>query len=91
MQQLPRSRGPFARLLAALALLAAFTVAFFLGTVLFLVVLGAAVLLGIVLSLRFWWLRRRWAREAPPPDRPEARRGVTLEGEYTRKGDPGRR
>jgi hypothetical protein len=67
-----------------LALLAAFVVSLFLGTVLFLVVLGALLLLALVLYLRFWWLRRKWARQAGQDGSHSDKPGpVTLEGEYT--------
>ena len=69
-----------------LAVVAAFAVSLFLGTVLFLVVLGALLILGVVLYLRFWWLRRRWMQQMQGRDTgvaPGKQAGVTLEGEYT--------
>lgn len=76
MHRFPPSRGPVSRLFSALVLLAIFTVAFFLGTFLFLVILGLVVILGAALYLRVWWLRRRFARQGQAGP-------VTLEGEYT--------
>ena len=79
--RLPSGRGPFARFLSALLVIAALTLALFLGTFIFIVMLGLAVVLGLVLWLRFWWLRRQWAKQRPPEQAPGG--GVTLEGEYS--------
>ena len=79
IRTLPSSQGMFSRLLSALILFAVFAVSLFLGTVLFLVVLGTLTLLFIVFCLRFWWLRRK-LKAQPPRERGG---GVTLEGEYT--------
>jgi len=76
MHRFPPSHGPVSRLFSALVLLVIFTVAFFLGTFLFLVILGLVVILGIALYLRVWWLRRRFAQQGQT-------RPMTLEGEYT--------
>jgi O-antigen/teichoic acid export membrane protein len=77
--RLPPGQGALSRLLSALVLIAIATVAFLLGAALFLVILGAVVLLAIALYLRFWWLRRQVAKQPQP----SPRSGVTLEGEYT--------
>ena len=77
--RLPPGRSLFSRLLSTSVLVTALILAFFLGTVLFLVVLGAGLLLALVLYLRFWWLGRRLSKRPGPA--PEG--GVTLEGEYT--------
>ena len=67
-----------------LAVVAAFAVSLFLGTVLFLVVLGALLILGVALYLRFWWLRRKWTQQMQGRGPGHAKPGgVTLEGEYT--------
>lgn len=80
IHRFPSSRGPVTRFLSALVLILIFTLAFFVGTVLFLTILGVLAILLLVFYLRFWWLRRRWARQHPQA----AQRGsVTLEGEYT--------
>ena len=76
MDRFPPTRGPVSRLFSALVLLVIFTVAFFLGTFLFLVILGLVIILGVALYLRLWWLRRRLVRQGEG-------RSVTLEGEYT--------
>lgn len=75
----PPGQGVLIRLLSALALVAAATVTLLFGAALFLVILGAVVILAIALYLRFWWLRHQ-AMKQPQPS-PEG--GVTLEGEYT--------
>lgn len=80
--RLPSSRSPLLRLVSAFVLLAIFAVSFFLGVVVFLAVLGISVFLALVLYLRFWWLRRSWDRQRRAR---EQGRGVTLEGEYTRR------
>ena len=77
----PSGQGPFARLLSSLVVIGALILALFLGTFIFIVVLGIAVVLGLALYLRFWWLRRQWAKQRPPEPAPGG--GVTLEGEYT--------
>ena len=74
----PPGQGVLARLLSALALAVAATVALLLGAALFLVILGAVVILAITLYLRFWWLRRQTLKQ--PQASPKG--GVTLEGEY---------
>lgn len=75
----PLQQGMLSRVLSVLILLAAFTISLFLGVVLFLVVLGALVLLFLIIYLRLRWLRRKF-RQRPPagPQGP-----VILEGEYT--------
>lgn len=77
--RLAPSQGVFARLFSALVLLAVFAVALFLGLAIFFVILGMAVVAGIALYLRFWWLRQQRGRH--PPAGPGG--GVILEGEYT--------
>jgi ABC-type bacteriocin/lantibiotic exporter with double-glycine peptidase domain len=80
IHRFPPSRGPVTRFLSALVLILIFTLAFFVGTVLFLTVVGILAVLLLVFYLRFWWLRRRLVRDHPQT----AQRGsVTLEGEYT--------
>ena len=80
MYRFPPNQGPVSRFLSALVLILIFTLAFFVGTVLFFTILGVLAVLFLVFYLRYWWLRRRWARQHPQA----AQRGrVTLEGEYT--------
>ncbi|HEY1991151.1 MAG TPA: hypothetical protein VGH71_01730 [Gammaproteobacteria bacterium] len=59
-----------------------FALAFAVGAMLFLAILGLAVVLGGALYLRFRWLKRK-SRQAAPP----RRGGDVLEGEYTVKDD----
>lgn len=80
MYRFPPTQGPVSRFVSALVLTLVFTLAFFVGTVLFLSILGVLAVLFLVFYLRFWWLRRRWAREQRPA---APGGGVTLEGEYT--------
>ena len=87
-RRLPSRPGPLARFFAALVLLAAFAASLLLGAVLFLTMLGLAVILALALYLRFWWLRRKWQRQTPPPPHHDD----VLEGEYTVEGEkPARR
>lgn len=81
-QQLPSNPGPLARVISAVVLLGVFAVSFAVGAVLFLVVLGLVVTLGVAFYLRLRWLRHRM-RRAPPP----RRGGDVLEGEYTVKDE----
>lgn len=83
--QLPSARSPLARFLGMLMLLAAFVVSLFFGFVLFLVVLGMLLILGLALYFRIWWLKSKWTPPVPPQEPASRRGGVTLEGEYTRK------
>lgn len=78
IHRLPPRQGTLSRLLSAAVLIAIFTVAFLLGTVLFLAILGVVVVLAIALYLRFWWLRRQWTKQ----HQASPKGGVTLEGEY---------
>lgn len=82
-QQLPPSSGLLTRLISAAVLLAVFVISFALGAVLFLVVLGLAVVLGVAFYLRLRWLQHKWRQQAPPP----RQGGDVLEGEYTVKGE----
>jgi hypothetical protein len=49
------------------------------GAVILAIALGLAVVIGVVAWIRFWWLKRRTARSAPPP----ATQGELLEVEYS--------
>lgn len=79
--RLPSQQGPIARLLSGLLVVVALILAFSLGVFVFLIVFGLAVVAGIVLYLRIYWLRRQWARQRPHGPTPGG--GITLEGEYT--------
>jgi uncharacterized membrane protein YjgN (DUF898 family) len=81
--RLPAQRNPLARFIAMLVFVAVVAVAMVLGAVALVVVLG---LTGII-SLRYWWLRRRGAREHPASGTSDY-----IEGEYTvEKEEPRRR
>jgi hypothetical protein len=74
----PPDQGPLSRILSVLTLLVIFSLAFLVGTVLFVTVLGVLAILFLGFYLRFWWLRRKLQQQVT------ARQGgVTLEGEYT--------
>ncbi|HSN17049.1 MAG TPA: hypothetical protein VLV87_02470 [Gammaproteobacteria bacterium] len=81
-QQLPTRPGLLGRVISAVILLMVFAAAFAVGAVLFLVVLGLVVVLGIAFYLRLRWLRHQWRQRAPSARRHE---GHVLEGEYTVK------
>ncbi len=75
----PPGQSALSRLFSALVLTAIFVTALFLGTVLFLAMLGTLGILAAALYLRFWWLRRQLAKQ----HQPSPKGGVTLEGEYS--------
>lgn len=81
-RQLPSQSSPLTRLISAALLLVVFAVSFAAGAVLFLVVLGLVVVLGVALYLRLRWLRHKW--QQPPPPR---QGGDVLEGEFTVKDE----
>lgn len=74
----PPNQGPLSRVLSVLTLLVIFSLAFLVGTVLFVTVLGVLAILLLGFYLRFWWLRRKFQRQGMP-----RQGGVTMEGEYT--------
>ena len=75
----PSTQGPVSRFLSVVLLLI-FSLAFVVGTFVFLAVLGLIAVLLVVFYLRFWLLRRRFAQAHSPRG---SSGGVTLEGEYT--------
>lgn len=78
-----RTRTPQNPLLQFLALVVAVVVAVgavFLGAILLTLFLGLAVVGGLILYIRLWWLRRRVAKR-PSGDR--GRSGEFVEVEYT--------
>jgi len=77
-------RGPVARLLASLLLIAVGAVAMFFGAIIIAVLVGIAAILFIFLYLRAWWLRRKLGLDVHPRHSRKPRdNGVTIEGEYT--------
>lgn len=69
-------QGPLMRMVSAVLLLAVFAVALFLGLFVFIAILGAMLILGIALYLRFLWLRRKWVKARTSAD------GTTLDVEF---------
>lgn len=83
VHRLPSQRGPFARFISLLVFITVVAFAVVLGTVALVIVLG----LALVLSLRYWWLRRQRTSRSPSPGH-----GDYIEGEYTvTKEEPRRR
>ncbi|MGA9855269.1 MAG: hypothetical protein WBR29_08355 [Gammaproteobacteria bacterium] len=77
-------RGPFARLLTSLLLIAAGLFALFFGAIIIAILIGLAVILFFILYLRSWWLRRKLGLNVHPHHtRGKQESGVTIEGEYT--------
>jgi protein-S-isoprenylcysteine O-methyltransferase Ste14 len=83
------SVNPLAQILSLLVFGALLTVALVMGFVMITLLLGLAVILGVVLAVRAWWFRRKF-RGSPRYDgapRP-ADSGRMIEGEYKIVGDP---
>ena len=81
--RLYRSRLPENPLLQFVALVVAAIMAvgaIFLGAILLSLFLGLALIIGIVLYVRLWWLRRSLSKRT---ERPGARSGDFVEVEYT--------
>jgi len=79
-----RSRMPENPVLQVVALVVAAIVgvgAVFLGAILLALFLGLAVIAGLVLYIRLWWLRRRMSQRGPEPQR--RAQGDFVEVEYT--------
>lgn len=71
-----QNQGPLMRMVSAVLLLAVFAVALFLGLFVFIAILGAMLILGIALYLRFLWLRHKWMKAHTSAD------GRTLDVEF---------
>ncbi|HEY1771755.1 MAG TPA: hypothetical protein VGH91_01035 [Gammaproteobacteria bacterium] len=81
--RLTSQRSPLAQFISLLVFVAVVAVAVVLGTVALVVVLG----LAVVVSLRYWWLRRQIAKKGPSSGGRDY-----IEGEYTvTKEEPRRR
>ncbi|MGH8397874.1 MAG: hypothetical protein ACRETA_06485 [Gammaproteobacteria bacterium] len=77
-------RGPIARLLTTLLLIAVGVIALFFGAVIVAILIGVAAILFIVLYLRAWWLRRKLGLNLHPPHHSHMHdEGTTIDGEYT--------
>ncbi len=58
--------NPMTRIVAGLLGLLALVGAFFFGLVVLAVAIGLGVLAWLFLTLRMWWLRRRWQSQVEP-------------------------
>jgi hypothetical protein len=85
--------NPVSRILAGLLGLLAVVGAFFFGLIVLAFALGLGILAWLLVTLRMWWLRRRWQSEggsvgpagaARPdrPDRPDRRHDEVIEADY---------
>ena len=91
--------SPLSRIVAGLLGVLALVGAFFFGLVVLAVAIGLGVLAWLFLTLRMWWLRRRWQSQvehgtATGPARPGAsghRESDVIEADYevvSRRDDP---
>lgn len=82
-----RSTNPLVRVLALVLLAVLFLVGLMIGTVVFLALLGIAVIGAVAMSLRLWWLRRSLYRGRATP-RSQTRGQAssrTIEGEVVER------
>lgn len=79
------STNPLMQIIAIAAGVLLFMAALFVGAVVFLIILGLAVLGGVIMSLRLWWMRRRLQKTRHHHRHAHRARGVTIEGEVVRK------
>jgi membrane protein implicated in regulation of membrane protease activity len=56
----PPPMNPLSAILAGMLTVLALVGAFFFGVFILILVVGLAVLTWLILTLRLWWLRRRW-------------------------------
>ena len=59
--------NPLVRFVMALFAILILVVSFFIGAMVFMVMLGLAFILSLVTVVRVWWLRRKLARQGVPP------------------------
>jgi uncharacterized iron-regulated membrane protein len=77
------SANPFVKVLSLIAAGVVLVGAFFIGAVILAVVLGVAVVAGVALALRVWWIKRKLDRARPPADAPAAgAQGTLIDAEY---------
>lgn len=72
-----------ARIVAAIVSIIVLGIAVFLGAFFIAALVGLALLFAIVLSIRIWWLRRKYGSAGIRE--PHTHDGRTIEGEYTVK------
>lgn len=86
----PPPMNPVSRILAGLLGLLAVVGAFFFGLVVLAFAIGLGILAWLLVTLRMWWLRRRWRREgdrvgpagAAGPGRPDRGQDEVIEADY---------
>lgn len=86
----PPPLNPVSRVLAGLVAVLALVGAFFFGFFVLVLVVALVALAWLVLSLRMWWLRRRWpsrvagisGRRADRPGRSRRREGEVIDADY---------
>lgn len=83
------SASPIKRVLAAIFGVALFAAAAAVGFMLFLVMLAIGAVVALILTVRVWWWRRKFARTATPGNSRDSRRsaprdqrGDVFDGEY---------
>ena len=88
----PQPANPLMRILMGVFAVLLLMASFFIGAVVFLVMIGLAFMLSLVTLARVWWLRRRMIRQArsgaagPPPESTSVRREIhIIEGRYERE------
>jgi membrane protein implicated in regulation of membrane protease activity len=64
----PPPMNPLAAILAGLLTVLALVGAFFFGVFILILAVGLAMLAWLILTLRLWWLRRRWNGRAAGRD-----------------------
>lgn len=86
----PPPQDPLSRIVAGIVAVLALIGAFFFGMFVLALAVGLGVLAWLGLTLRMWWLHRRWAREAASrgrngagrPAAPDARGGDVIDADY---------
>lgn len=81
--------NPIVRLLMLVGGIIVLAASLFVGAIMFLVILGLAIMMFVVFMIRVWWIRRRLMRawqaqqqNQPSPGGQGPRRGSIIEGEY---------
>ncbi len=85
------SGNPLAQILSLLAFGVLLATALIMGAVVIAVLLGLAVIFGIVFAVRAWWFRRKsfdGGSEPPEPSGPKPAQKRLIEGEYVVVNEP---